>query len=306
MTDGLCADAPGAGAGADGSLTDVHAIAWVPVLRMLRRLCRGGVSRPDAEHVALRLAHAGIFSCCARWLSRLREEATRPGSNASQLCCLALEPLAACATMLQLAPRLAQQCYQSGVVGQAIGLTDAALSSTVDVDTALGACDLIVKLALRGAASEADVRRACDLCARDLHAVLRRAPTPDRLAAGCNHLLRVYAFAVRGGVRVNQHRACETAHALGVAVGTLLCKRKGVVIAVRAFTARIHCGALLTVAAFIDGLLVATMVGQDALLRWLPVHAIRALRCALVVTLTLWAVPLLMTWRLCDHLSFYA
>jgi hypothetical protein len=262
------------------------AVAWTPVVSLLHHMCR--LPSCEAEHIALRLAHAGFFVCCSEMLLNLRRTASQ---QRKQQCMAVLIPTA-CATLVQLAPRLAQQCYQCGVVEQAVALVHASLQSS-DCDIALLACDAIVKLLVRGAGSATDVQATCELCARILDKVVRCSPTQASLCFSCLDFTRAHHFAARGGVCLNQHRECETAHALGIAVGSLLIKRCDAVRGMDASCAFFKhmtrpTQLLLSVAAFIDGVVVAMM----------KEHSMPLIRCILVIALTCAAVPLLVCWRL--------
>jgi hypothetical protein len=231
-------------------------------------------------------------------------------------CCALLLIPTVCDTLVTLAPRLAQTCYQSqGVTLATALLWDMTPRAQVKLDLLLLASRALVRLVLSGAASDVDVQAACAVCCGPL---LRRclAPRPVNDAAlglVCLYISHLLLFARRSGIAgVTQRDTFSTSFALGMAVGELLQGRCRPVFASaplrRALQAsRLYLSAVtparqlvLADAAFVDGVVVSLVVvprmeGWHAL-------AVYATRCALVLALAPWLVA----WQACGRVAAWA
>ena len=302
------------------------AAAWTLLVCLVARLQALSESDQshgrDAELVALNLAHAGVFDCCANMVRSLAPvDSLSAPSNGHllphrwQACCALLLIPTVCDTLVTLAPRLVQTCYQSGVVALATALLgDMAPRQDVNLDLLLRACGTLVHLVLSGASSDADVLAACAVCCGPL---LRRAQKPGVNAAAlglvCLYISQLLLFARRSGIaNVTQRDTFSTAFALGLAVGTLL--RDGPQHAVMESTplsralqaSRLYVSAVspawqlvLADAAVVDGVVVSAVVMPH-----LSPHAFAgyACRCALVLLV----VPWLIACQACGRASAWA
>ena len=272
------------------------------------------------EHVALNLAHAGVFDCCANRIRTLAP-VDSPPSNGTVLpqrwrACFALLLIpTVCDTLVTLAPRLAQTCYQSQVVTLATALLwDMTPRAEVNLDLLLLACRALVHLVLSGAASDADVQAACAVCCGPLlrRGLALRPVNAAALGLVCLYISHLLLFARRSGIAgVTQRDTFSTSFALGMAVGELLQGGRGPMFASaslrRALQAsRLYLSAVtpawqlvLADAAFVDGVVVSLVVprmqGWHAL-------AVYATRCALVLALAPWLVA----WQACGRVAAWA
>jgi hypothetical protein len=300
------------------------AAAWTLLVCLVARLIALSDSYQShatgVEHVALRLAHAGVFDCCANMIRSLAP-VDSPPSNGQVLprrwraCCALLLIPTVCDTLVTLAPRLAQTCYQSEVVTLATALLwDMTPRAEVNLDLLLLACRALVHLVLSGAASDDNVQAACAVCCGPLlrRGLALRPVNAEAVGQVCLYISLLLGFARRSGIAdVTQRDRFSTVFALGMAVGASIRGVRQPVMesiplsralqASRSYISDITPTWQLVVAdaAFVDGVVVAALVVPHP--GW-HAAAVCAIRCALILALAPWLVA----WQACGRVAAWA